>query len=486
LRILLLLTLSLLLPLSGQGAGISGEEVHMYLGEVRVLRLGGIDRVAIGNPKVASNTILPNGQLVILADNVGDTTMHIWLKDGTEKQIDIVVSQRKSLKDYQELSRLLAEIPGVTVERVGQQTVIKGRIADRYRASFERIVARYGNILNLVQPGDTAADIARLLEGIPNIKVREIGGYTVITGEISKEFAALVSLAEKKFSNVLNMTRVHEAVAGKMISMQVKIMEMNKSFTEELGINWNLDKVLGPSFEFGIEAVSNGGTILNAADTSKVFTKAGVATLTTGTGYFGIATGITSILNLSEITGDGVVLAEPRLSTRSGGKANFLAGGEYPVPTSNSLGATNVIFKRYGISLEVAPVVDDQGNILAHVETEVSTIDKTNAVNNIPGVLTRKTSTDVSLRAGQTLVIAGLVNDLVTKNMNKVKWLGDLPVLGPLFRSKEFINKRTDLVIFITPTVYDASSPTNLEAQEKGKKIREEMDNMLGGQGLLD
>ena len=458
----------------------------MYQGEVRVLKMGPIERVAIGNPKVASNTILANGQLVILADNEGVTTMHIWLKDGTEKQFDVVVTRRKALGGYQEIRQLLAGIPGIEVKRIGSQTVIQGQVPDQYRDLLKRILSRYKGILNLVQPGSSAAEIRRLLEDIPNIKIREIGGYTVISGEVASEFGPLLTLAEQKFSHILNMTRVHEAVAGKMVSMQVQIMEMSKSFTEKLGINWDLKNVFGPSFEFGIETVGNGATILNAENTSKVFTKTGLANLTTGTGYFGIATGITSMINLSESTGDGVVLAKPVLSTRSGGKATFHAGGEFPVPTSNSLGATNVIFKKYGISLNVEPVVDDLGNILAHVETEISTVDKSNAVNDIPGVLTRKTTTDVSLRTDQTLVIAGLVNDLVSKDYDKVKWLGDLPILGPLFRSKEFQSKRSDLVIFITPRVYDASSALNKESLEKKKKIQAKMKQLLGDQGLLD
>jgi len=481
-----LLMLSCSLPAALKAAPVTSKELNMYQGEVRVLAIGEIERVAIGNPKVASNTILPNGQLVILAGSPGDTTMHIWLKNGLEEQIDIVVSQKRTLKDYQELSRLLKDIPGVSVERIGQQTVVKGRVSDRYKASLERILARYKNILNLVQPGDTAEDIALLLEGIPSIKIRDIGGYTVISGEISKDYAGLLSLAEKKFSNVLNMTRVKQAVASKMIYMKVRIMEIDRSFTDQLGINWDMGNVLGPSFQFGVETVRNGGTILNAEDTSKVFTKAGVTSLTTGTGYFGIATGITSMINLSETTGKGIILAEPSLSTRSGGKATFLAGGEYPVPTSNSLGATNVVFKKHGISLEVSPVVDDEGNIIAHVETEISTPDKTNAVDNIPGITTRRTSTDVSLRSGQTLVIAGLVEDLITDNSDKVKWLGDLPILGPLFSSRNFLDKKTELVIFITPTVFDASSETNRKAMEQNEKIKKEMHALLSDKGLLE
>jgi pilus assembly protein CpaC len=312
----------------------------------------------------------------------------------------------------------------------------------------------------------------------------------VISGEVNAEYEHLINIVQEKYSNVLNLTRVHKAVAGKMVYMNVRIMEMNRSVTENLGIDWNVLKgIPGPSFEFGMEAHRNGSTILNNSQQEKVpqsLSKSGNTSLSSPTGYFGIATGIDSLINLYEGTGDAVVLAEPRLSTRSGGTANFLAGGEFPVPVVTGLGATNVEFKKYGISLNVAPVVDDRGNILSHIETEISTIDQGNVVNGIPGVLTRRTNTDVSMRDGQTLVIAGLVEDLADKNYNNVKWLDQIPVLGALFKSKQFQNKRTELVIFITPHLYDASSKLNVAAIKKGKQIKKQFEKIIRGKKLLE
>ena len=462
------------------------DSISMYLGEVQVLEIGGIERVAIGNPKVASNTILPQGQLVVLADSVGITTLHIWLKDGSEKQFDVIVKDKEVLDSVQELSSLLADIQGISVVKIGNQTVIKGSIAKKDRSQYDRILSRYKDVLDLVTIRDTGSDISRLLEEVPNVSVRDIGGYTVISGEVDDEFDQLIKIVEKKFPNILNMTRVHEAVAGKMIYMKVKIMEVNKKVTESLGIKWNNLGVIGPSFEFGVEGVRQRGTILNADGTSKVFTKSGNANLTTASGYFGIATGVTSLINLSEETGDAVVLAEPQLSTRSGGKAEFLAGGEYPLATTSVSGQTTVEFKQYGIMLNIEPVVDDQGNILAHIETEISTIDDAQSFGDYKGLLTRKTNTDVSMREKQTLVIAGLVQDLAHKDYDKVKWLGDLPVLGPLFRSKDFKNQKTELVIFVTPYVYDASSPQNKENLAKAGKIQQTFDEIVKGRELLE
>ncbi len=462
------------------------ETITMYLGEVKVMDSAPVERIAIGNPKVASNSILPQGQLVLLGDSAGATTMHIWMKDGSEKDFDVIVVEKKVMDVYQELATLLKDVPGARAEKVGEMIVVKGKILKQDKSHFDRIMERYRDVLNLVTTRDTNSEIAQLLENIPGLTVREVGGNTVISGEISSEYENLVKTVEEKYSGAINMTRIHEAVAGKMVYMKVRIMEMNRSYTEKLGIKWNVAGILGPSFSFGVENAYRGSTILNQKGTPQVLKKSGNAKLSTASGYFGIATEITSLLDLSESTGDAVVLAEPQLSARSGGKAEFLAGGEYPVPSTSTLGASNVEFKKYGISLNVEPLVDDRNNILAHVETEISTIDKGNAVNNIPGVLSRRTSTDVSLRANETLVIAGLVQDLANNDFDKVKWLGDIPLLGNLFKSKDFQNQKTELVIFITPTIYDASSPLNSDEIAKGEKIRHRFAEITGGNGLLE
>ncbi|HKJ64416.1 MAG TPA: pilus assembly protein N-terminal domain-containing protein [Desulfopila sp.] len=483
----LLLSIVFIAAMAVSGAARPRKTIDMYVGEVEVLKMEGIERVAIGNPAVASNTILPQGQLVILGDAEGVTTMHIWLKNGTEKDFDIKVEEKEALDSHQELVRLLANVQGVKAEKVGNLSVVKGNVSLADKSLFDRIVARYENVLNLVEVKDTIADITGLLADVPGITIKEVGGNLVVSGEISEEYAKLIDIVVGKYPDIINLTRVHEAVAGKMIYMQVRIMEVNKKVTEKLGINWTILKgIPGPSLEFGFEVNRNNSTVLNTSPIPQSLKKTGAADLTSAAGYFGIATGLGSILNFYEGTGDAVVLAQPRLSTRSGGSAEFLAGGEFPVPVTNSLGSTDVEFKKYGISLNVEPVVDDNENILAHIETEISTIDQGTAVNGIPGILTRRTQTDVSLRASETLVIAGLVQDLANKDYDKVKWLNEIPVLGELFKSRQFNNQKTELVIFITPTVYDASSPVNTANLKKGEEIQRRFENITQGERLLE
>ncbi len=459
--------------------------VNMYLGEIRVFPIAGIDRVAVGNPKVLSNSILSQGQLVVLANSVGVTTLYIWLDNGKERRIDVRVIEKEKIDSYTEIVQLVKSIKGVRVKKVGELTVVEGAVAAADKAVFDRIMERYKDVLNLVRPADSYREVTALLADIPHIKINRLGNNTVVTGEVDEENAKLIQLVESRYPNFINMSKKEAVVASKMVYMDVKIMEVAKSFTESIGINW-ADAFRGPSFGFGSEVTRNGGTILNSSSISSVFASSGNANLSVGAGYFGIAADITSKINLSEQSGDAVTLAQPRLSARSGGKAEFLAGGEYPMPTTSTEGQVNVEFKPYGIILKIEPVVDDNNNIIAHVETEVSEVDDDTAVGTIKGIKSRSTKTDISMLEGQTLVISGLLKEVGGISNDDVAWLRDLPVLGPLFQSSNFRNNKTELVIFVTPTIHDVNSPENKAALEKAKKIRTEYAKIVEGTKILD
>ena len=159
------------------------------------------------------------------------------------------------------------------------------------------------------------------------------------------------------------------------------------------------------------------------------------------------------MLNLLVQNGDAFILAEPQLSCRSGGTARFVAGGEIPIPVSTGLGATSVMFKEYGVKFDVAPVASETGMIAAKIAAEISAINFEVVVREIPGLTKRRAETEVNLRDNETLVIAGLVSEESNGNLDKLAGFADLPILGALFRSRQFRDRRTELVIFITPRI---------------------------------
>ncbi len=148
-------------------------------------------------------------------------------------------------------------------------------------------------------------------------------------------------------------------------------------------------------------------------------------------------------------------MAEPNLTALSGDKASFLAGGEFPFPVAAEDGKVTVEFKKFGVGLEFTPTVLDDGLINLQIAPEVSAIDTTSSVKfndiEIPGLIVRRANTTVELRDGQSFVMAGLLQSTANYDVRKFPWLGDLPILGPLFRSTSYRKQETDLVIIVTP-----------------------------------
>jgi pilus assembly protein CpaC len=186
--------------------------------------------------------------------------------------------------------------------------------------------------------------------------------------------------------------------------------------------------------------------------------------------------GIDGKLNLLAQNGKLTVLAEPQLSARNGSKASFLAGGEFPYSVSSANGTT-VMFKPYGIKLEITPHADRNGLIRATIESEVSNIDTSITTTAGPALSTRKTSTEFNVKSGETLVLSGLVSRKTSTTIDKVPGLGDIPILGALFRSTRFMNDETELVVFVTPTVVDSHSPGLVD---RVKRTNEKLQDRLG------
>ncbi len=421
------------LLLGGWLPALAVDQLSLFVGQVKIMHTGPVARVAVGNGKLLSTTILENGQLIVLAEAEGITDLHIWRSGGRE---------------------------------------------DHYKVTIAKEDTR----------GQTS-QVRQLLESVPGLAVRQVGDFTVVEGEVDARFRPVVEAVTKKYDSVLDLTRQAAVSANApMIYMDVKITEFNTSQLDKLGIEWDAS-INGPSVGYMNQAYRRNGEF-NQLQTTADSNLSGLAddlgTVARPLGYFGIASYITSRINFLVSSGDALILAQPRLSARSGGKADFLAGGEVPIPITGADGQLNVEYKKYGISLTIAPVTDASGNIQANVATEVSAIDSSTTVQGLPGFLSRKTTADVAMRNGETLVISGLVNREMAEDVRKLPVLGDIPILGALFRSTSFRNKRTELVIFVTPTIYDAPSPTNQNAVAKSKALIEEFMENTGRELILD
>jgi pilus assembly protein CpaC len=247
---------------------------------------------------------------------------------------------------------------------------------------------------------------------------------------------------------VINMM---DTSASDQVMLKVRIVEVARSELKRFGINWESLLNTG-SFVFGL---ANGRDFINDAGT---FTRS-----LEGDNSFNISnrTGsanINAVIDALEDDGLVSILAEPNLTTRSGKAASFLAGGEYPIPVPGDDGQVTIEYRQFGVSLQFTPIVQSSDKITLAVLPEVSALSDEIGITggdfgDIPGLTTRRASTTVDLGSGQTFAIAGLLRSDQSNNISKFPGLGDIPVLGALFRSSEFQNNQTELVILVTPYI---------------------------------
>ncbi|MFK8078027.1 MAG: type II and III secretion system protein family protein [Granulosicoccus sp.] len=253
-------------------------------------------------------------------------------------------------------------------------------------------------------------------------------------------------------------TRVHMET---MVRMRVRMIEFRKSALGKLGIDWS-DGTAGPGFAVAGDAIGN--NFFRPA--VEGFDSALPNTVRPFQTYFGIASNITSRINFLASTGDATTLAEPVLSTTSGGVASFLAGGEVPYPSIGANGQSSIQFKEYGIKLKVSPIIDPLGNVRTSVETEISQLDPAVSVQGAPGLLTRKAQTQVNVQSGETIVISGLLSADSSKDIDKLPGIANLPVIGNFFRAQNARNTVNELVIFVTPEIVQPNARLLTDRQQ--------------------
>jgi pilus assembly protein CpaC len=246
-----------------------------------------------------------------------------------------------------------------------------------------------------------------------------------------------------------------------MIRISVKMVEFRKSALSKLGIDWSTD-FDGPTFATVGDFVTNS---MFRSSTSAIDGATLPLNVKPFASYFGIATALTSRINLLASDGDAVVLSEPVLSCVNGGTAKFISGGEYPIPVIGRNGGTSVEFKQYGIKLDISPKANKEKQIYTTIKAEVSEIDTSTTVLDVPGILKNETETIVNVHSGQTIVISGLLKAKQGGSTSKVPGLGDLPVVGGLFKSNDIQHEMSEMVVFLTPEVVEIDDTYDQRAQ---------------------
>jgi len=286
------------------------------------------------------------------------------------------------------------------------------------------------------------------------IEARSVRGAVVLNGTVgsadeAEDARRLAAQFVPKAALVINRLDVE---GPNQVTLRVRIVETSRSVLRDLGINW--DAVFSIN-NFAVGLATGASTVGGAVfPGSNIISRQGGVNNLIGAFSNGNGTDINAVVDALETEGLIKVLAEPNLTAISGETASFLAGGEFPIIVPQNDGAFSVAFKQFGVSLAFTPTLAGSDRISLRVEPEVSQLSQAGAVQNagfsIPALTTRRTKTTVELASGQSFAIAGLLQNNVNYDISKVPGLGDVPVLGNLFRSQNFQRNETELVVIIT------------------------------------
>jgi pilus assembly protein CpaC len=348
---------------------------------------------------------------------------------------------------------------------------------------------------------DTSMVSAAIARRFPNagIKVSSVNGRIMLSGSSpdAPTLDSAVNIARQFGPDVINTVKVMQP---QQVMLEVRFIEASRQAGRELGVQWNTfsnnGRFLGnigsrqsadrlpvtpTGTNFHQPNTTVGGPNIKANDvTISPIVAAGVLS---GTAPFGfmigklLANGLAAdvMINALEEKGLARSLAEPNLVALSGDTASFLAGGEFPVPVPGALGQVSIEYKRYGVGLAFTPTVLSEGLINMKIEPEVSQLDTSHPVQvagiSVPPLIVRRASTTVELRDGQSFVIGGLLQSQGQTAQQQLPWLGDIPILGALFRSALYQKNETDLAIIVTPRLVRPARP--------GDAIRTPLDNTL-------
>ncbi len=368
-----------------------------------------IKDVLVANPKIANAVIRSSRRAYIIGNEVGQTSVFFFDAEGRQMAgLDIAVT--RDLNGIRAAIRQLLPDADIRIEGIGKDGVIlTGTVASQTEAQ-------------------QAYDIA--------VRLLSDGSATTVP----------------QGSKIVNAILVR---GRDQVMLKVTVAEMDRNVIKQLGINLN------GSAGFGSAVVN--------FNTSNPFPISGTPSSSISPGF----KGITATIQAMEQVGIVRTLAEPTLAAISGESAHFLVGGSFPFPVPASLGQPPAIqFQNYGVALNFTPVVLSEGRISLHVATEVSQLDPTNSVTiagtTVPGLTVRRADTTVEIPSGGTLAMAGMLQEQTKQDIAGLPGLMQIPILGTLFKSNDYLNSQTELVALVTPYVVRAVAQKDLSRPDDG------------------
>ncbi|HEX4227523.1 MAG TPA: type II and III secretion system protein family protein [Bryobacteraceae bacterium] len=398
-----------LLLLPPAAAGVTPQQFHVSVNKSMVLEYpSGVRRVSVANGDFAEAIAVSPHEIMINGKTAGTTSLLVWDGDGHRMLYDLEIDPDRTRIDLVN-RELREELPGqpVSIDLNGPTVFLRGEVADPVAAdravAIASVLGKVVNLLNVVIPPSPPQVLLKVRFANVDRSVASQFGVNLFTGNSSKTIGA--------------------------------------STTGQFGTS--------PSYNLG----QGGGSVVTDALNILLFRQ---------------DIDLGAVIQALESKQLAETLAEPNLLTQSGHPASFLAGGQFPYPTlqggGSGLGQVTIQFRDFGIRLNFCPTVTLQGTIQLEVEPEVSSLDPANGLTvngfTVPGLDMRRVQTQVELASGQSLVIAGLLDNSVTESLSRIPGLGDIPLLGKLFQSRSVQKNHTELLVIVTPEIVRPINPS--------------------------
>jgi len=384
------------------------SSVRLLVGRSTIVDVGSaISRVSLTSAEVADAVVTSANQLLINGKMPGTISMYVWERSGGLRRYEVVVQRDLAILNEQ-MKKLF---PG---ENIDAQSSGKGIVLS--------------GLVSSLDVSEKAKNVA--------------GGFV------------------DKAEEVVNLLRMQESAASNQVLLRVRFAEVSRSAVTDLGTSL----FTGPNGYKDVLARSTTSTIAPVFDNSDPTREKLVFSDFLNLFLFDAKHQLGTVIKALQTRGQFQSLAEPNLVAESGKEASFLAGGEFPVPVAQGSGANlaiSVQYKEFGVRLNFTPVIHGD-RVHLKVRPEVSTLDFANGVLlngfRIPALSTRRTETELELQDGQTFAIAGLLNNSLNSTLQKIPGIGDIPILGLLFKSKAANKEQTELVVMITPQILTRNS----------------------------
>jgi pilus assembly protein CpaC len=457
------LTAAVLISAAAAPARAQEHLLSLGVGMSTSIAAPGMTRVAVGDASIAG--VVPTGaQLLINGKAPGRTTVAIWAAAG-RMDYEVVVTD-PGLDAVEQAIRQAIDIPSIRVSQAPGTILVRGTVPDgTQQLHVNDVLTRFAgyakdkkvSFVNAVTVADPLGELHSALARDPltsQVRVEGDGsGNIVVGGSVHDRAEAEAVLARVRSLAGRNLTAEGKIVdrmstdTTTQIAIKVSVLEIDRTGLKNLGI----------SLQGATPDPNNPGSFTLGNPSFVAIEGAGASIPALNVAPFFRLTRLAPTLNLIVQSGHARILSSPDLVTSPGQEASFLVGGEIPYAISSGLGQVSIVFKEYGVKLLMTPTLLGNGTVETKISPEVSDLDFANGITLqgfvVPALKTSKLTTDIVTRDGESVVMGGLLRRVEQRNIDKIPILGDLPILGKLFRSTQYQNTDTDVVFIMTPDV---------------------------------